>query len=100
MYASELQRHVRYGQNGPSGLWMFPAWCPLCQYPGRSLNSLRHLKVKAFFMWWTTAESLTIGRLAQAASVDLETIRYCQQRGLLSELTGSAGVLEMATRGK
>ena len=51
-------------------------------------------------MWWTTAESLTIGRLARAASVDLETIRYCQQRGLLSELTGSAGVLEMATRGK
>ena len=30
-------------------------------------------------------DSLTIGRLAQAAAVNVETIRYYQRRGLLSE---------------
>ena len=31
------------------------------------------------------AEELTLGRLAQAAGVDVETIRYYQWRGLLGE---------------
>ena len=31
----------------------------------------------------TTSESMTIGRLARAAGVGVETIRYYQQRGLL-----------------
>ena len=51
-------------------------------------------------MLWTTPESLTIGRLAQAARVAVDAIRYCQQRGLLPVLTGSSGVMEMVTRGK
>ena len=44
------------------------------------LNSVPYPRVKAFMA--TTA--LTIGRLARAAGVGIETVRYYQRRGLLS----------------
>jgi MerR family mercuric resistance operon transcriptional regulator len=31
------------------------------------------------------ASELTIGKLSEAAGVSVETIRYCQRRGLLDE---------------
>ena len=44
----------------------------------------------------STPESLTIGRLARAAGVGVETIRYYQQRGLLP-VPPSAGAYHLVS---
>ena len=56
------------------------------QTDGRSLNSVLNPRVKLFMKTGSdavNAATLTIGRLASAADVGIETIRYYQERGLL-----------------
>lgn len=52
---------------------------PVC--PSVTLNSVPEYGVKGNVM----AEALAIGKLADAAEVNIETIRYYQRRGLLDE---------------
>lgn len=56
------------------------------QTDGRSLNSVLNPRVKLFMKTDSNpanTTTLTIGRLAHAAGVGVETIRYYQERGLL-----------------